>query len=106
MNINNDNNDDYFEIKKMEFSKFEKAQKAFLLRNDITFAVLSIITTTAFGIRGHNPFLTFAKLFTLPMSMILYGNIKILLALKKEREELMKETGKVDEDTLSGGKKL
>lgn len=104
MNIDNENNDDYFEIKKMEFNKFEKAQKAFLLRNDIICAVLSVITTTAFGIRGHNPFLTFAKLFTLPMSMVLYGNIKILSILKKEKAKLMKESVKIDVDALSGGK--
>lgn len=106
MNIDNENNDDYFEIKKMEFNKFEKAQKAFLIRNDIILAVISIITTTAFATRGHNPFLTFAKLFTFPISLVLYGNIKMLSTLKQERARIMKESTKLDDDTLSGGKKI
>lgn len=110
MNIDSKNND-YFEIKKLEIENFEKLakkQKAFLLRADITAAVMSILTSYVYGTHGMNPFLAFAGLFTLPIGMIVFGNIKTLLLLKKKRLELMKESESINEisEIDNGSKKL
>ena len=111
MNIDNKNEDEYFEIKKIKVDEFErkvKNQKAFLLRNDLMFAFFSILTSTVFGIKGYNPFLAFAQLFTFPLSLVLYGNIKSLLLLKKNRLEHLEELRKIDEkiEVVNEGKKL
>ena len=101
----NNKDDDYFEIKKVKIEEFEKAakkQKAFLLRADISAAVLSVLTATVFGMKGYNPFLAFAELFTIPMGLIVLGNIKTLLILKRKKEELMKDNPEVE----NRGKKL
>ena len=107
MSIDNENNDDYFEIKKLAIEKFDKSakkEKAILLGKDITFGILSVLTSTIIGIKGYNPFLAFIQLYTIPMSLLIIANIKILSILKKERVKLLQDENKKDEDTLTGGK--
>ena len=91
--------DDYFEIKKVkleEFEKAEKKQKVILLRRSITMAIVTITTSAVFGIKGYNPFLAFAELFTLPVTMLVYSNVKILSKLKQEKMKLLNEIHKDD----------
>ena len=94
--MKNDNIDDnYFEIKKVnmeDFEKAEKKQKAIILRRSIAMAVITIATSTVFGMKGYNPFLAFAELFTLPIGMLVYSNVKILSKLKQEKLKIMNES--------------
>ena len=104
----NDNNE-YFEIKKIDiqsFEKIEKQQKAFLLRNDIALGVMSVVTSTIIGLKGYNPFLAFIELYTLPISLLVLSNIKILSALKNKKMEIKSEleAEQLDSDNISRGK--
>ena len=104
---NEEKNDEYFEIEKInidEFDKSAKKEKAILLGKDITFGILSILSSTIIGIKGYNPFLAFIQLYTIPMSLLVISNIKILSILKKERAKLLQNENKEDETTLDGGK--
>lgn len=91
MKEDNKKNDNYFEIKKIEmdeFKKVEKKQKAFLLRSDIAMAVFAVLTTSVAASRGHNPFIIFAELFTLPIGLLTLGNIKTLSILKRKKAQI------------------
>ena len=95
MKNDNKSNNDYFEIKKInmdDYKKLENKQKASIIRRSIAMAVLSITTSVVFGMKGYNPFLAFAQLFTLPIGMLVYSNVKILSMLKKEKMKIMNES--------------
>ena len=104
---NGEKNDEYFEIEKInidEFDKSAKKEKAILLGKDIAFGVLSVLTSTIIGVKGYIPFLAFIQLFTIPMSLLVVANVKILSILKKEKAKLLQDENKEDENTLDGGK--
>ncbi len=104
------NEDEYFEIKKIELEKLEevaKKEKAFLLRADIIMGIIGTLTTTLAATKGYNPVLTYAELFTFPTIMLVHANIKILSILKKQKQQLMEELDSMNQspENISGGKK-
>lgn len=106
-----DRKNDYFEVKKIkiaDFEKKEKKQKTILLRRSIAMAVISITTSAVYGMKGYNPFLAFTQLFTLPIGMLVYSNVRILSILKQEKMKIMNESryDNMESENINRGKKL